>query len=316
MVQNALMRAGTDVTGHRDMISALEAAGLAHWDVTKVPMYAHVGEDDLRHDSETFKTVATVGGESKLLGTVGKQYTPVQNEAHAGFLDEIVAQSGGEYATATAFKGGKLVYVSVKLPEGVKVGGVDPVNMYLNGINSHDGTTNFMLNLSPERAWCANQLSYFRRNSLKFKHSGNITDKVIKAQESLNLTFDFIGQFTEHANRLAGVDLTAGQLSKLTEEVFPPPPKIGQSRESLSRGERNANTRYEQLRDGIAATTHSATNRDVEGTVWGGMNAVIEYLQWEHGSEAKRNERIMTSTALENKIKQVCNVFSEVALAS
>lgn len=301
------------------MIEALEQAGLAHWNVQKLPMWADAREyqgydyTDLRgiKDESTFKTAGVINGQLRLLGTVGDQYQPVQNEDHAALLDEVVAQSGGRYAQATAFKGGRLVYISILLPDTVTVGGKDPVNMYLNGINSHDGTTHFMLNLSPERAWCANQLGYFRKNSIKFKHSGNVLDKVATARESLGIAIKGVEEFRVWSERLADTRMTLSDYESVLDEVYPMPAEPGQPGHS----KRTWNN-YTKLRDGLDELWISPANAEISGTAWGGLQSAVEYVQWQKGSDRNRAERIMTSPALEKEMTKLYDAFKSFALAA
>jgi hypothetical protein len=97
---------------------------------------------------EQFATVRT-------LGVVGRGYTPIQNEAHADLLDAVVDEPS-HFETAESLRGGRQVYITMKLPTTMRIGGVDPVELYLVAVNSHDGTSAFRLPVSPVRVVCAN----------------------------------------------------------------------------------------------------------------------------------------------------------------
>lgn len=296
---------------------ALEQAGLAGWNVQKLPMWADARQYPGDHgrtgivDESTYKTAGMINGKLQLLGTVGDQYQVVQNEQHAEFLDEVVRQSGGEYTSATQFRNGRLVYIGIKLPDTVLVGGQDPVNLFLNGINSHDGSTHFMLNLSPERAWCANQLPYFRQNSLKFRHSGDIKDKVADARRALGITLKNVETFAEHAERLVHTDMPMRDFQNVLDEVYPVPAPPGQPGHSV----RTWNN-YTKLRDGFDEMWASPANALITGTAWGGLQAALEHIEWTQGSDKNRAERIMTSRELERKSIKLRDAFSKYALAA
>lgn len=319
---SAMDVAGTNVIGQDSMLGALAQAGLDQWGVTKAPMWA-----DLRNISSEHRGIAvpgayaTVGNlknpvtgerEPTPLGVVGEQYRPVQNEEHAAFMDEVARVSGAHYVSVASFKGGRLVYVTMQLPEIVKVGGVDPVKLYLNGINSHDGSTQFMLNLSPERAWCANQLSYFRKNSLRFSHSGNVLEKIEVAKRAVQTAMDNVKVFGRQAARLADTPMSVAQFQEVVDQLYPMPPAPGEEGHSV----RTWN-KYTRLRDGIDVTLASPANRDISGTAWGGLNAVIEWLEWGAASDQGRAaEKIMTSKDLEAKITKAEKLFTAFALAA
>ena len=92
---------------------------------------------------DQFATVRTnpVTGRPDVLGVVGRGYTPIQNEEHAALLDALVDESGAHFETAGSLRGGRQVFLTMKLPTTMQIGGVDPVDLYLIAFNSHDGTS-------------------------------------------------------------------------------------------------------------------------------------------------------------------------------
>lgn len=301
----ALDMAGTDVRGAQSAHVALEAAGLAGWNVRKVPLLAEAyGPGNAIVVPDKYATIRTnlATGRPDYLAVVGKQYHVTQNEEHAEFLDLLVDEAQATYANAASLRGGKLVYLSIKLPDIVQVGGVDPIDLYLNAINSHDGSTNFMVSIDPVRAWCSNQLNYFRRNALAFRHTQSIKGKVQVAREALNLTFKARDEFTEQADQLVHQSMTDDEFEKIVEELWPVP-RVSEG-EELSR---RAATEYDKLRDTLTYLYRKApTNALIRGTRWGGLQATIEYLDWEtrvrrikgETVEASRAEKILTSPAM------------------
>ena len=51
-----------------------------------------------------------------LLGVVGSGYHPLQNEEHAEFLNLLADESGAIFDTAGSLRGGRQVFVTMKLP--------------------------------------------------------------------------------------------------------------------------------------------------------------------------------------------------------
>src|SRR5690606_25825740 len=124
---------------------ALLRGGLANWNVRKQRMrtssnvtvpnkYAVV-----RDNPET--------GKVEYMSVVGTRYQITQNEEHIDFLQAPVDESHSTFTTAADLNNGNLVYIQMRLPEGIMIGGRDPVDMYLTGINSFDGKTPFMVGL-------------------------------------------------------------------------------------------------------------------------------------------------------------------------
>ena len=73
------------------------------------------------------------------LGVVGEDYQVVQNEQVADMLDKLVDESGAHFETAGSLRGGRSVFVTMKLPESMKVAGVDDLdvsklNLYLDDV--------------------------------------------------------------------------------------------------------------------------------------------------------------------------------------
>lgn len=312
----------------KDARMALYEAGLGGWNVTKVPMYADLREHpshvtDVMQGKptpngyqmpSTYATVADIPGQGlRPLGVVGENYKVVQNEEHAEFLDNVVDLSGGHYEVARSFRGGRLVFISIKLPDHVSVGGQDPIELYLNGINSFDGSTHFMLNLDPVRAHCSNQLSMFRRNSFKIRHSGDMKGKVQLAREALNLAFRHTGEMQETAERMVATDMAESTFWGIVQDMWPGPkredyPMGGGDTVGFSR----ALNRHHRIMEGVGRSLKSPSNANISETAWGGMNAVVEYLDHEHGSDKNRAERIMLSSNMTKLKTEAMTRFGEL----
>lgn len=308
----------TNVSDQRDARSALEKAGLAGWNVQKRPLWADLrgyvpGGDpsnpapprglSLPGSHATVRTDPRTG-DVLALGIVGDRYKVTQNEEHALFLDTVVGEAQASYESALSLRGGALVYLTIKLPNHITVAGEDRVDLYLNAINSHDGSTQFMLNLDPVRAFCANQLSHFRRNCFKIKHTSTINGHVHAARESLKLAFKEADAFALQAERMASIELTDAQVEARFREIFPLKADAAKA----------TRTKHGNVMDALATVYQtSQTNRNISGTAWGGFNAVVEYL--DHVKPAKssdaRAERNIDDTLVAIKTK-AANVFATV----
>src|SRR6185312_12271562 len=128
------------------------------------------------------------------LGVVGEQYVPIQNEEHAALLDALVDESGAHFETAGSLRGGRQVFLSMKLPTTMQIGGVDPVDLYLIACNSHDGTSAFRLLVSPVRVVCANTLALAAsraRSTFSIRHTAGAAGQIEQARQALGLSFTF-----------------------------------------------------------------------------------------------------------------------------
>jgi len=158
---DAWHRLGTTVAG--EAFTAEEAMELGHlggWGVRKVALTAHELTDTgvTSVPAPGFATVRTnpFTGAAEALGVVGAGYVPLQNEEHAEFLNLLADASGAVFDTAGSLRGGRQVFVTMRLPEGMLVGGQDRVEVNIVALNSHDGSSSFRVLVSPVRVVCAN----------------------------------------------------------------------------------------------------------------------------------------------------------------
>ncbi|MFD0723948.1 DUF932 domain-containing protein [Streptomyces globosus] len=127
--KSAWHRLGTVTTEALTAEDAMRLAALDGWNVRLVGLHA----TELTADGATLLDVpnhrASVRthpktGRPETLGVVGPDYTPVQNEEHAEFLNYLVDESGAHFETAGSLKGGRQVFLNRSdFPAGVLVAG-------------------------------------------------------------------------------------------------------------------------------------------------------------------------------------------------
>ncbi len=149
------------VTVRDRAFTAEEAMTLGHlggWDVRKAPLTATVLTDDgvTTLDAPGFATIRDnpFTGRPEVLGVVGAGYQTLQNEDHAEFLNHLADQSGAIFDTAGSLRGGRQVFLTMRLPQSLGVGGLDEVDLNIAALNSHDGTGAFQLLLT-RSGWSA-----------------------------------------------------------------------------------------------------------------------------------------------------------------
>lgn len=132
------------------------------------------------------------------LGVVGEGYVPIQNEEHCEFLNLLADEGGAVFDTAGSLRGGRQVFVTMRLPRTMKVGGVDDVDVNIAALNSHDGSSAFRVMVTPIRVVCANtQRAVLRRNHgmISIRHTTNAKAAVAQARQALGLTFEYVDAF-------------------------------------------------------------------------------------------------------------------------
>lgn len=258
---------------------AMTTAYLAGWNVRKEPLSTTVIGPDGVTTLQVPGRYATVRDNPKTntpdaMGVVGEQYTPVQNEANADFLNALSHESGAHFETAGSLHEGRRVFVTMKMPQGILVGGSDAVDMYLVATNSHDGSTAFTIAVTPVRVVCANTLAAGlgrARSRVSIRHTKNATDRIQQARDTLGLTLAYVDEFDRAANALYEQEMTNRQFTAMVEDLWPE----GKDETKVMRTIRER--RAGQLG---ALFTKAPTNDNGRGTRWGAYNAVTEYFDW------------------------------------
>lgn len=270
--EHAWHRLGTVLDSTFTAETALEQANLANWNVRKTPL--HMADDTTIPDKFASVRTHPETGAMDYLGVVGNAYTPIQNEEHADFLNTLVDESGAHFETAGSLRGGREVFVSMKLPDTMMIGGKDAVDTYIAACNSHDGSSSFRLIVTPIRIVCANtQAAAIRaaRSSVAIRHTRNHKNTLATARDALGLTFKYIEGFQQEADRMIEAALTEAKFNDIVKELMGDPEKVkGAAKTSLQ----NKQDELMQL------FTSSDTNTEIRGTNWAGYQAVTEWADF------------------------------------
>lgn len=270
---------GTTVAG--DAFTAEEAMRLGHlggWNVRKAPLSAAIVDDDgvATVDVPGYATVRTNPwtGQPEALGVVGESYKPLQNEAHAEFLNTLADVSGATFDTAGSLHGGRQVFITMKMPDHLTLADTDRVDLNIAAFNSHDGTSAFRIVVSPVRVVCANTQAAAingARASVSIRHTRHAGQAVQQARDTLGLTFRHIESFQDEAERMIDQAMSAGEFDRLIETTFGVTPDVDaptRTRES-----------HRERTDRLCWLFDDARTLDaIRGTRWAGYQAVTEYV--------------------------------------
>lgn len=261
---------------------ALREAQLAGWDVRKEALSLPDGVV-LPDKVATVRTNPVTGGKD-YLGVVGSDYTVIQNEHHAEMLNALVDSSGAHFETAGALRGGREVFVTMKMPETMDIdtpGGVDSTEIYIAALNSHDGRSAFRILVTPVRIVCRNTQTaaiQAARSTWGIRHTANALAAVNQARESLGLTFKYVAAFEEEVKKMVDAQVTNDEAERLLAQVFDV---------EGAKTERVQDNRQGHVNSVLTYLT-SGTNAGIEDTRYGLYNAVTEYI--DHGWELKGGE--------------------------
>jgi phage/plasmid-like protein (TIGR03299 family) len=275
---------------------ALAAARLADWNVRKLPLQGlEPTLDGLRQVAATDRrmTVRTNPATAKTdyLGVVSEAYEVIQNEECCDLLNQLVDSSGAHFETAGSLKGGRQVFVTMKLPETMTVAGIEneAFETYLAFTTSHDGSSTARIDVTPVRIVCANTQRAALEQSMAhavIRHSKAADRNIAAARETLGLTWKALERFQTEAEHLIDRTCTDEQFTKLVEQLWPVDDDAG------TRALRTAADRAAQLQH---LFHHAPTQAEVRGTAWGALQAVIEFIDHYAG---KKGDQARAASAL------------------
>lgn len=265
---------------------AMKEGKLGGWNVRKEPMHITVKGKEIRVPGRAavVRNNPIRKGQVDVLGDVGSGYNIIQNEEHADLLNTLVDESGAHFETAGALNGGSSVFITMKLPGHINVGGVDPIDNYIAAINSHNGDMSFTLMVTPVRIVCANTMNLaFGNHShiYRIRHtSGAKTALYTQARKALEFTFDYLDGFQEQAERLINTTMTQAQFESIIEREF------GAEEDASSAAVTRADRKLEEM---SALFADAMTQDGVRNTAWAGLNALTEWA--DHYSPTRGEDR-------------------------
>lgn len=232
----------------------------------------------------------------KTLSVMTKTYTPIQNEAlirvaealhEDTSMDAVCVLANGKRVTFTA---------RVRGAEGDVVPG-DPVQQYLIGSTSHDGSIPFQLLFSPVRVVCQNTLSAAlglaasqrqSNGSISVRHTKNADALIRRLPELVDVRRrQFLGGLVE-LRQMASTPCSMAQFRQYTGKVF-----ADQLQGTVNDIRGDKSTARPKVLDDLPAwpsVLHKfaggAIGSDLvasRGTAWGAYQAITEYISHEAG---------------------------------
>ncbi len=231
--------------------------------------------------------------DSRVLGVVGEDYTPLQNADAFGWFDPFIDAKLATLETAGSLRDGQRVWILAQLAGGpVPIVGDDLVRRYLLLSNSHDGTMAVRVGFTPIRVVCANTLAAAHSASestlIRVRHTKSVSESVDSLREIINAKTGHFEATLGQYRRLANTDISAQDLGLYVKRVF----KVGgveSDPDSEQPGARQDEPQPSGARilpriQELAEVGKGADLPGSRGTLWGAYNAVSEYLGYERGS--------------------------------
>lgn len=284
-------RLGQVFTRAMTVPEAQREAHLAGWNVRKVDVVHNavvLGEDGVTTVTVTDDRNAMVlrdnpiTGAVESLGVVGKGRPVMQNEEQGEFLEALLDLSGAEFIeTAGALDGGRRVFHTAKMPQGITVGGTDHLDLNVAMLNSHDGSMALTALVTPVRIVCANTEAAAIRGAKQTwtrRNTTNIKSAMLEARRTLGLASEYGLVFAAEAERMIQTDLGFGTFMDMVDGIAEfTAPEEG----ALPRTVAAYKTKIEKLEE----LWHGPTQANIAGTHWAGYNVLTEWL--DHFSPVK-----------------------------
>lgn len=264
---------GVELESDLSAEQAFNQLGLG-WETELFPIRANMGEERINLPEHR----AHIRMDTKqVLGVVGKDYRPISNREMAKFADALVGEDAAiQVETGGSLRGGKRVFVLVKLPRDTEVLDGDMLKNYICISNGHDGTNAFRVFYTPIRVVCANTLAMAEANvsGARFCHDGDVTKKIELARTALGILIKRNESFADQARTLAKVSLTKDQIGDYFDRVY-----------GRTFGDQMSEKHTKDTLGLWTGNLSEARNtvRSTEGTAWHAMNAVTFWHDHQRG---------------------------------
>ena len=270
-----------------DVFRALEAAGLANWNVHTEDMFLESGK------KVPHRKAIVRGSDNVVLATSGGNYTALQNEEAFGVMQPACEKFGMTIEGAGPLGIGDKVWMLGKLPSEMSVEPVrgDVIATYLLLTSGHNGKTKWRAKPMVMRLVCTNgmvmtealgQFASFTHHS-KIKDNLKLVEKII-----LNLG-DVMERTGETFSKFVERKLTFEQTQAYVAEVL----GIDEDEvEELADENPVLASRFERI---MALADHGTGQEFAPHTLWSAFNGVTEYIDHVRPTEAGTTKGIISA---------------------
>lgn len=246
----------------------ISAAGL-DWAVEMRRLYS---EDQHGQRIGIMDTYATVRSkDNQVLGIVGPAYVPLQNEEAFSWFQPFLDAGAATLETAGSLKHGRKVWILAKIRDGQAALGDDKIDHFILLSNSHDGSLPVRVGFTPIRVVCNNTLcmAHASRASklLQVKHTARVMENLASIQRVMELARREFYATIDQFKRLRNKKIDNADLERYVRIVF-------------DLGDRPSDI----ILPKVLHLFEKGRGSDLAGnTLWGGYNAVTEYLNYFRG---------------------------------
>lgn len=242
------------------------------------------------------------------LATVSPSYKVVQPGEVLEFFRDLVGTAGFKLSTAGTLDGGRRFWAMADIGDEADVLPGDKVRGRLLLSSSCDGNSPTIGKFISERVVCANTLAIAMRengNAVRMTHRQKFD--AAKMRDQLNIGHGQFAKFMENARWLADVKLTEREASDELARLLTKPAKVDASAEESTDLERllgkPVGKTAPDVREGrqfkgimrlFQGEGMGADLKSADGTAWGLVNAVTQYVDWQAQSHTQ-DSRVASS---------------------
>ncbi len=232
---------------------------------------------------------AVTDNEKKLYGVVGKQYEPLAHGDFYAKVREWLPEGKVVSCASGGFNGVSKAVINIEIPSNYEISG-QKVGVYINLLNSLDGTTPEAIHISLLRYACMNMFSLGKQNASFIKISGRHTKKGL---ELFNKQIPLIEQIYNAVNGQLDVAKKLAEKEITTES----------GKEFLNKIKESKTLPKKIITDAEELWTNPTREEDKERNLWILFNAVTDPLN----RKLEDKEKVLTF----NQILGVGDIFSE-----
>jgi len=203
--------------------------------------------------------------DNKVMSVVQDTYAPIQNSEQFDFMDSLVGEGLAMYHTAGALKGGRQIFMTVKLSGDYRIADHE-VEKFLLLTSSHDYSGPMRVLWTPIRVVCWNTLSAALgpgvQRSVSIRHTRYWRNKQNEAREVLGLAEGYYQKLREQMEQMELKKLGEKVLLDVLEELYPI--NSPRSKAHVMNRRRKVRLLYRDGRGNSGKTTLDAYNAIVE----------------------------------------------------
>src|ERR1700752_1118695 len=216
-------------------------------------------------------------GEAQILGTASAKY-PLWSprDTFVGFGDNILKYLGApvKASTAGALDGGRQVFMGFELPQDIRLGSDEMVQLWLLVHTRFDQSAVPRAAITPIRPVCANTVAAgisAALSSFTVKKTANANIQEAQAKAALQLIPDYVEAYTERATKLLDTEVTKRKFIEIITDLWGPGDDA--RKQSVDAWQAKAHVLIDLFEN-------ADTQANVRHTAWGAYNAIVERQDW------------------------------------